>query len=58
MTIGIGLDLPTQAASGVALELDLDTSTLINEDSLTASFPVSWFGEEGVSTSLFSVEIH
>lgn len=50
VTIGIGLDLPTQAASGVALELDLDTSTLINEDSLTASFPVSWFGEEGVST--------
>ena len=50
VTIGIGLDLPSQAACGVALELDLDTSTFINEGSLTATFPPSWFGEEGVST--------
>ena len=50
VTIGIGLDLPSQAASGVALELDLDTSTFINEGSLTATFPPSWFGEEGIST--------
>ena len=34
----------------MALELDLDTSTFINEGSLTATFPPSWFGEEGVST--------
>jgi hypothetical protein len=50
VTIGIGLDLPLQAASGVALELDLDTSTIVNEGSVAATFPLSWFGEEGVST--------
>ena len=50
VTIGIGLDLPLQAASGMALELDLDTSTLVNEGSLAATFPTSWFGEEGLST--------
>ncbi|HAB89048.1 MAG TPA: hypothetical protein DCF84_00840 [Bacteroidetes bacterium] len=50
VTIGIGLDLPSEAASGVALELNLDTSTLINEGRLTATFPPSWIGEEGVST--------
>ena len=50
VTIGIGLDLPSQAVSGVALELNLDTSTVTNEGSLTATFPPSWIGEEGVST--------
>ena len=50
VTIGIGLDIPSQAASGVALELDLDTSIVVNEGSVAATFPPSWFGEEGVST--------
>ena len=50
VTIGIGLDLPSQAASGVALELNLDTSTFVNKGSLTATFPPSWMGEEGIST--------
>ena len=50
VTIGIGLDLPMEAASGLALEIDLDTSTVVNEGSLEATFPPSWFGEEGVST--------
>ena len=50
VTIGIGLDLPMEAASGLGLEIDLDTSTVVNEGSLEATFPPSWFGEEGVST--------